>query len=429
MPNTRIGSLIPGHTWLEGNGVPNNAFGSKFQYYKDNLLQDVYQKLTPFVWTKIGNLLGVGGWISGAGAPASNIGIIGNFYEDTVTGDVYEKTDATTWTPRGDLIAPVVAGIWTSGNGLPSNSLGSVGDFYEDKDNGNCYEKTAPTTWEFRFDAIPPPPITSGIWTSGSGLPAALFGSIGDFYNDVDTGDVYEKTDGTTWTLRGDLIPPTPIVPSGIWTSGNGVPAPAFGSFGNFYNDLDTGDVYEKTSPITWVLRGDLTPPSPVVTTGIWFSGSGAPTTGFGNIGDYYEDIDTKLVYQQTDIDVWTARGTLAGSGGIVAGTPWISGSGVPSGALSVIGAFYLNIDTWDIYEKTGASTWTMRGSVAPVNMVRNIIGSTFIQAGMTMEQRHIVLDTAAVVTVDGELNYHDMDTTNGTLDSTNGQVIVRSML
>lgn len=48
-------------------------------------------------------------------------------------------------------------------------------------------------------------------------------------------------------------------------------------------------------------------------------------------------------------------------------GTPgeqWFSGSGAPSTALGVLNDWYLNSANGDFYEKTAASTWTLRGNL-----------------------------------------------------------------
>jgi len=49
------------------------------------------------------------------------------------------------------------------------------------------------------------------------------------------------------------------------------------------------------------------------------------------------------------------------------AGTPgekWYTGSGAPSGATGIVGDWYVDSATGDFYEKTGASTWVLRGSL-----------------------------------------------------------------
>lgn len=45
-------------------------------------------------------------------------------------------------------------------------------------------------------------------------------------------------------------------------------------------------------------------------------------------------------------------------------GAVWRTGSGAPSGALGVVGDFYIDTVTGNYYEKTGASTYTLRGNL-----------------------------------------------------------------
>lgn len=46
------------------------------------------------------------------------------------------------------------------------------------------------------------------------------------------------------------------------------------------------------------------------------------------------------------------------------AGEKWFSSTGVPAGATGVVGDWHLNTSNGDVYEKTGASTWTLRGNI-----------------------------------------------------------------
>jgi hypothetical protein len=49
------------------------------------------------------------------------------------------------------------------------------------------------------------------------------------------------------------------------------------------------------------------------------------------------------------------------------AGTPgevWFTGSGVPAGAIGIVGDWYLNSANGDYYEKTASAAWTLRGNL-----------------------------------------------------------------
>jgi hypothetical protein len=47
---------------------------------------------------------------------------------------------------------------------------------------------------------------------------------------------------------------------SGAWTSGPGAPSNSAGNVGDFYIDNATQIVYEKTGALTWTTRGQLVP-------------------------------------------------------------------------------------------------------------------------------------------------------------------------
>jgi len=45
-------------------------------------------------------------------------------------------------------------------------------------------------------------------WSSGNGVPQSSFGTTGDYYLDTATGNVYTKTNGTTWVLISNIMGP-----------------------------------------------------------------------------------------------------------------------------------------------------------------------------------------------------------------------------
>jgi hypothetical protein len=246
--------------------------------------------------------------------------------------------------------------------------------------------------------------VTTGAeeWMSGSGAPSGTLGDPGDWYLDSVSGDFYEKTGSTTWTLRGNLKGPTGATgatgstgsqgPAGTagskWYSGGGAPSAATGIVGDWYLNDANGDVYEKTGSSTWTLRDNLTGPTgatgsqgPQGATGqaeAWWSGAGAPASGTGAVGDWYLDTTTGDVHEKTGASTWTLRANIKGPTGAtgsqgstgsqgVAGTPgekWYTGSGAPSGTTGIVGDWYLDSANGDYYEKTGASAWTVRGNL-----------------------------------------------------------------
>ena len=45
-------------------------------------------------------------------------------------------------------------------------------------------------------------------------------------------------------------------------------------------------------------------------------------------------------------------------------GAAWLQGVSDPTGGVGSIGDWYMNTTSFDIFEKTGASTWTSRGNL-----------------------------------------------------------------
>jgi len=153
-----------------------------------------------------------------------------------------------------------------------------------------------------------------------------------------------------------------------VWLSGAGVPDGGLGEIGDWYLNETNGDVYEKTGASTWTLQsnleGDQGAPGADGSDGsIWYEGSGVPSGGLGVDGDYYLNDLNGDVYLKTT-GSWSVVANIAGSDGAQGdpgddGATWHHGSGAPAGGLGAIGDFYLDDDTGQVYEKTGASTWT----------------------------------------------------------------------
>lgn len=88
-----------------------------------------------------------------------------------------------------------------------------------------AYAILAPLTRLAAFDYTFPVPVASKViginaagnglelrspqaWTSGTSDPTGGSGSVGDFYVNLISGDVFEKTGASTWTLRGNIRGP-----------------------------------------------------------------------------------------------------------------------------------------------------------------------------------------------------------------------------
>ena len=120
-------------------------------------------------------------------------------------------------------------------------------------------------------------------WYQGTGTPDPSLGRDGDFYLDVGTGDIYQRSAGA-WVLVANMSgPPGDVGPPGTSIhAGDGAPSDDGALDGDLYIDALTGDLYEWQSP--WTLIGNIRgpegpagPPGPPGTGG--GSGSGSLST------------------------------------------------------------------------------------------------------------------------------------------------------
>ena len=209
---------------------------------------------------------------------------------------------------------------------------------------------------------IPGPPGAQGPagtpgekWYLGTGAPLSATGIVGDLYLDTASGDYYEKTASTTWTLRGNLKGPTGSqgatgnqgpagTPGEKWFTGAGAPAGGLGAVNDWYLDSNTGDYYEKTGATAWTLRGNLKGPQGIQgPTGATGPSGGVPPGG--NPGDalvkktttdydtqwgpagadlvYNGDFPTSTPYTDGDVVVYNGIAYLCVRPTSAAPTPW----------------------------------------------------------------------------------------------------------
>src|SRR5690606_24273307 len=96
------------------------------------------------------------------------------------------------------------------------------------------------------------------------------------------------------------------------------------------------------------------------------------PTGATGTIGDWYLNRTTWTMFEKTGATTWANRGVIKGADGTngtnglngVDGSKWFNGTSNPASGTGVVGDWYVNTSTWNVYEKTGASTWTLRGNI-----------------------------------------------------------------
>lgn len=123
-----------------------------------------------------------------------------------------------------------------------------------------------------------------------------------------------------------------------------------------------------------------------------WLSASGTPNPDFGVVNDFYLDIATSDVYKKTGASTWTLQLNIKGSPGATGaagtngtngspgangtdGSKWLSGTTVPSAGAGVVGDWYLHTVTYDVYLKTGASTWAVQMNIKGAQGIQGIQG------------------------------------------------------
>jgi hypothetical protein len=303
---------------------------------------------------------------SGNGAPAATLGILGDYYLDKNTAQLYGPKIATGWgtplTLMGATGATGSAGTngtngstTLSGNGAPAASLGANGDYYLDKTNFLLYG-----------------PKTTGGW----GIPMLLKGADG--------------TQGPTGAAGKD---------GSIIYSGTGVPVNTIGVNGDYYLDKNTGNLYGPKTTGGWgsplVLKGtngtNGTNGANGTNGSTTLSGTGAPSIGLGNLGDYYLDKTNYQLYGPKDAVGWGIPVLLRGADGAqgpmgpagAEGTVIYSGNTLPDPNVGKQGDFYIDLATTTMYgpKAAGNSTSSWGGGIS-LKGANGTNGSTILSGG-----------------------------------------------
>src|SRR5690606_30831247 len=96
-------------------------------------------------------------------------------------------------------------------------------------------------------------------------------------------------------------------------------------------------------------------------------AGSGGPTASIGVMGDYYINQDTRELYgPKIDATTWGSPISLRGASGAdgADGSQILSGTSAPTTSLGQDGDYYLRANTYDLYGPKTSGAW---GS--PINL------------------------------------------------------------
>ncbi len=148
------------------------------------------------------------------------------------------------------------------------------------------------------------------------------------------------------------------------WLTGTGVPSTGVGQVTDYYRDTANNLVYYRENAFTWTVVPAFTPnPDGIGTT--WLHGDVPPLTGQGSDGDYFYEDTHKIVYRKEGA-TWVAKGSLDFIG--IYGVQWGNGLGAPASTVPLnalpAGSFYLNVETSDIYFKNPSMVWVLKGQL-----------------------------------------------------------------
>lgn len=148
------------------------------------------------------------------------------------------------------------------------------------------------------------------------------------------------------------------------WLTGTGTPSTGIGQVTDYYRDTASNLVYYRENAFTWVNVPAFTPnPDGIGTT--WLHGNVPPLTGQGSDGDYYYD-EVQLIVYRKDGATWVPKGSLDFIG--LYGVQWGNGLGAPANTTPLnnlpAGSFYLDVVTSDIYYKGPSMSWELKGQL-----------------------------------------------------------------
>lgn len=355
------------------DAIANGQIPKSYQEWLDSIRGPAGEQGEP---GKDGNSI-----LHGSSDPYSGYGNVGDTYINTTTWDFFVK-DEHGWNKYGCLKGadggqgqPGKDGTsMITGNGAPSSELGKVGDSYVNLDNWDFYVKESESGWVQHGnikgqDGDPGGPVGP----TGNGIASiALDHSEGlvDVYKITYTnGEVTyfnvtngeDGVDGINGTPGQDGHTPNIQIIDGYWfIDGVSTGIKAVGEDGK-----DGTDGAPGTPGQDGVNGADGTS---------LLTGSGAPNSELGKVGDSYIDIATWDFYVKTN-EGWLASGNIKGQNGSPGqdgapgqdgkdGTSFRNGQGAPADTLGINGDTYLDYLTYDLYIKENGH-WIKVGNIS----------------------------------------------------------------
>jgi hypothetical protein len=180
-------------------------------------------------------------------------------------------------------------------------------------------------------------------WRYGNGAPATSLGAFGDFYLDVQNGNVYYKNTGSSWVLTGNITGPQGATgatgPAGTQgpqgaTGTQGLTGPA-GPQGPQGPQGIQGATGATGATGLQGPAGVVGPQGPAGTNGnTILNGTSNPTAGTGVNGDYYMNTATNTFFGPKANGTWPAGFSMVGP----QGAQGVQGATGPQGPIGLTG-------------------------------------------------------------------------------------------
>ena len=250
--------------------------------------------------------------------------------------------------------------------------------------------------------------ITGTVVTQSGSVSLEAGYKEGDFYLNTSTGILYKivSANGTTYTVTqvGSLKGPK----GEKGETGN------TGAIGRGISKIEKTSTVEKTNTFTITYTDNLTSTFTLNDgtdgkngkngengTKI-YNGTGIPAEATGNIGDYYIDNNTGILYKKTDSSIWTNLITLKGSDGTV----MYSGTTSPDNSIGNPKDYYLNYTTGQLYEKSKNSVWLYKVHLRGPQ-ISTLKGTTMLESteGFMLGDLLLLLGTSDLYQVQGTLD------------------------
>lgn len=153
------------------------------------------------------------------------------------------------------------------------------------------------------------------------------------------------------------------------------------------------------------------------------YSGNGAPSTSVGTTGDFYLDLTAGMLYGPKTAGGWGTGFSLKGATGATgatgaAGNTILSGTGIPAAGLGNVGDYYIDDSSYMLYGPKTAGGW---GPATPLQGPAGTANVQYSGWNYATNIRDTTLDASALVIA----NVQAASLTSAELDNSSIQVYI----